>query len=1036
MKKDFTEMFEEINSTFKSVELTFDNKFIKIANSFKEISEFISDIEIEIAGKTYRSASFNNNNLYIVIPLEISNSNFGNLKLFYKDNQSRYAISEKTNLPIDFIAGILAEKISYYLFVDQLLNSLQDIKNEQNFLEKSRKNKNSIVLDHLRNTDRNLYTIITRKMLNFLLIKGIQESAVIFERLGSRIDDTADYNSEVNRPTKRQVLEQIFHLSDEIFNIASKYLSEEFIFRQIERWINEENGKFVTKTLNDPNASLFDVGEAIRRYYKMVPDLAKENSPQVMGMIVSLVRRFFTEQLEFINIAKNVFEIKDFYNILPRIIFASESYRTLGGKSSGLMLAKKIIEKELEKYPILNSIKIPNTWYIPTDGEINFIYFNNLEDIEEQKYKSIEEIRKEYPYTMQVLKNSQFPEEMINALSRVLDEIGDKPIVVRSSSMLEDRMGTAFAGKYKSLFLANQGNKQTKLEEILDAIAEVYASVFSPEPISYRKDKGLIDFDEGMGIIIQEVVGTKAGKYYFPAFAGVGFSHNEFRWSPRIKQEDGLIRIVPGLGTRAVDRIGNDFPILISPGQPNLRINLTVKDTLAYSPRYIDVINLESNTFETIEISKLIEEIGTNIPMLNEIYSIIEPMNIKAPVGLGIDTKKDDIVVTFDNLVNRTQYIKQISQLLKVLKNHFNLPVDIEFACDGKNLYLLQCRQQSSFETELVPAYIPSDIPNEDILFTANKHISNAKVPDIAYIVYVDPHQYYNSEHLKELEDVARAIGKLNLILPKKSFILMGPGRWGTRDDIRLGVKVAYSDINNTAMLVEIAQSKNGYIPELSFGTHFFQDLVESQIYYLPLYPEDKEILFNYNLFKDSTNTLDRFLEEYSHLSHILKVINVREIKYGKILRIIMNSDEEKAVAYFTDGNVKKVSSHSNQNVNITESQNWRMRMAEAYANSINLKKYHISGVYLTGSVFNSVSMPDSDIDLIIHMNGDHDDEKEFLLWTDGWNSSLSSINYNRTGYKVDKILDVSLVDDREIESNNFIKELLNPVLHKSLKLI
>ena len=121
--------------------------------------------------------------------------------------------------------------------------------------------------------------------------------------------------------------------------------------------------------------------------------------------------------------------------------------------------------------------------------------------------------------------------------------------------LLEDSFGAAFAGKYKSLFIANQGSKKERLAELIDAIAEVYASTFGPDPIEYRREQGLLDYHEEMGILIQEVVGKKVGDYFFPAFAGVALSNNEFRWSNRIKLEDGLVRMVPGLGTRAVDRV-------------------------------------------------------------------------------------------------------------------------------------------------------------------------------------------------------------------------------------------------------------------------------------------------------------------------------------------------------------------------------------------------------------------------------------------------------------------------------------------------
>ena len=135
----------------------------------------------------------------------------------------------------------------------------------------------------------------------------------------------------------------------------------------------------------------------------------------------------------------------------------------------------------------------------------------------------------------------------------------------------------------------------------MDAIAEVYASIFGPDPIEYRAERGLLDLHEEMGILVQEVVGQAVGKYFLPACSGVAFSNNEFRWSARISRSDGLIRMVPGLGTRAVDRVADDYPVLIAPGQPSLRANVTVEEVLRYSPRRVDVINLETNSFETVE---------------------------------------------------------------------------------------------------------------------------------------------------------------------------------------------------------------------------------------------------------------------------------------------------------------------------------------------------------------------------------------------------------------------------------------------------
>jgi pyruvate, water dikinase len=753
-----------------------------------------------------------------------------------------------------------------------------------------------IVLDMLRRTDQHLFSLLSRKMINHLVFRGIEESKPLFEILSQSAEEAVQ--TEQNRPSKKKVLENSYILGIEIFHVAAKYLDDIEIQNLIQRWIYEDKSSFLIKALANPNTPLTEIADAIRKYQSM-STLQEEGSPATKGIRVSLIRRFLTEQLQFIKVAKNYLNVSDFYKIIDTLIFPSESFGKLGGKSAGLILAANILSKVPETESLFKNLKTPKTWYINSDNLMNFVYYNNLEDVIDQKYKDIELIRQEYPHIIQVFKNSQFSPEIINGLSRALDDFGDNPIIVRSSSLLEDRMGSAFAGKYKSLFLANQGTKKEKMDALMDAIAEVYASTFGPEPIGYRIERNLLDFNEEMGIMIQEVVGKRIGKYFFPAFAGVAFSRNEFRWSARIKRDDGLIRIVPGLGTRAVDRIGNDYPILLAPGQPDLRVNLTFDEIVGYSPKYLDVINLETNTFETIPIKKIIEETGDNYPSMNNIFSIKDDRHLRKPIGLGIDTKKHDIIVTFENLFTNTNFVKQIHSILQILGSKLLTPIDIEFASDGENLYLLQCRPQSS-TPGVASAIIPKDVAKEKIIFSANKNISNGRIPDIDYIVYVDPVNYAKQENLEDLISIGKVIGKLNKILPKKKFILMGPGRWGSRDDIRLGVKVAYSDINHTAMLIEIALKKGSYIPELSFGTHFFQDLVEASIRYLPLYPDDKNVIFNYAFLLNQENELSALLPEYEYLKDTIRVINVPKSTNGLILRVLMNADDDEALAILT----------------------------------------------------------------------------------------------------------------------------------------
>ncbi|OGU38364.1 MAG: hypothetical protein A2X61_14880 [Ignavibacteria bacterium GWB2_35_12] len=896
-----------------------------------------------------------------------------------------------------------------------------------------------VVVDVLRRTDRQMYMVVARKLLNHLFVKRIKGGKELFGRLGKE-----DGRGEVNMPTRRSLSDNLFAHGDLIFRVGRERLGDGEMMGMVEKWIREEKSHYLEKALVQQNSPIGEVTEGVRRYYYSIGegvdttegDIEEETSPVKKGIRVALIRRFLTEQLEFINTAKNYCRIRDFYDLLQRLIFPAESHGKVGGKSAGLFLAYKVIERSSEEKTLLGNVKVPKTWYITSDGIMSFIYYNNLEEVIEEKYKDIDEIREEYPHMIQAFKNSEFPPELKNGLSRALDDLWENPIIVRSSSLLEDRMGSSFAGKYKSLFLANQGTKEDRLDALMDAIAEVFASTFGPDPIGYRIERGLLDFNEEMGIMIQEVVGKRIGKYFFPAFAGAAFSNNEFRWSPRIKRDDGLIRMVAGLGTRAVDRVSSEYPILIVPGQPDLKVNLSFDEMVRYSPRNIDVLNLETNSFETKLISELLGEIGDEFPMLNEVFSIREEMHLRKPVGLGIDTKKHDVVVTFDNMVTNTEYLKQVHGLLKVLRKKLGTPVDIEFACDGDNLYLLQCRPQSS-SSDSVSAVIPRDIPEERILFTANKYVSNGIVPDINYIVYVDPVNYTNHE-LHNLKAIGRFIGKINQLLPKKRFVLMGPGRWGSRDDIRLGVNVTYSDINNTAVLIEIAKQKGNYTPDLSFGTHFFQDLVETSIRYLPLYPDDKDIVFNENFFRNSENILSRILPEASYLSDTIKIINIPETTNGMVMRLLMNADDEEAVSILTQPSVVPIYNTSTmlQKENVfNEPLHWRLHIADLLASKLDGKQFGVKAIYLFGTVFNLAAGANSDIDLLVHFNGNNEQRERLWPWFEGWNHSLSEINYIQTGYRLNNILDIHIVTDKDFEEKEYYRDLINPGKRMSKKL-
>jgi hypothetical protein len=874
------------------------------------------------------------------------------------------------------------------------------------------------ILDLIRKTDPSLTVRITRKMINYLCLRGIKEAIDLFVDYAANKELLKDSNA----PFHVEEAPEAGLSTSEIFALAQKHLSEEEMFTYLRTWINEDNSGFMVNIFENTGSTLKDLRAAIERYYYLANQGLELSPLREKGFRVALIRRLFTDQPSLIDIAKQYIDIKSFYPLIQRVIAPPGSHGKLGGKSSGLFIAKKILEAASKKKPFLKQVKTPKTWYITSDGILNFIKHNNLEDAYEQKYKDIGIIRQEYPHLVRIFKKSPFSPEMVRQLSAALDDFGDVPLVVRSSSLLEDRMGTAFAGKYKSLFIANQGSKEKRLMALMDAIAEIYASTFGPDPIEYRTERQLLDYHEEMGIMIQEVIGTRVGDYFFPAFAGVAFSHNEFRWSSRLRRKDGLIRMVPGLGTRAVDRVNDDYPVLVAPGQPNLRVNASPDELLRYSPKKIDLINLKTRKFETHDLDEVISRFGQEYPRIHQIVSLINGNYLKTPRVFGVDYQREQTIVTFNGLIGKTPFIQEMHTILKLLEKSYQTPVDMEFAHDGEHFYLLQCRPQSHGD-DLEAVALPSGIPNDRILFSANKYIANALVKDITHIVYVDPAAYAQLGSREEMLEVGRAVGHLNKVLPKRRFILMGPGRWGSKGDIKLGVSVTYSQINRTAMLIEIARKKKDYVPDVSFGTHFFLDLVEAQIRYLPLYPDDDGVIFNDGLFQTLPNAFPTLCPEQAELASVIKVINLNQYHTGQVLNIYMSAEARKALAVFSESTgiapmaaPKAYPPASAMAPKATDLHwQWRLRFIQHLASMLDPEQFGVSKLCVHGSTMDGTATPESDIDIAVYFYGSELQRLLLTQWLEGWSQALSFLNFIKTGVHTAGLLDVHWVDESRV---------------------
>lgn len=646
----------------------------------------------------------------------------------------------------------------------------------------------------------------------------------------------------------------------------------------------------------DPDTPIPELRDKVHEFLNFAPGEAFAPPEDVLGIRAALARRLLSDQLDYISVAKEYIKVTEFATVLDHIIPTEGRRGKLGGKAAGLILAHSILQRAREAGRLQVDYRVPTSYFLPSSGTLEFIQYNSLEDMINVKYKPLEEVREQFPLVERSFKSGSLPPTIREGLRDMLEKVGEGPLVVRSSSLLEDRIGHAFSGKYKSLFIANRGPTAKRLAELENAIAEVYASVFHPDPIEYRREHGLIDFQEQMGVLIQGLVGREFGRMMFPLFAGVAFSTCNMRWSPRIRRTDGIARLVLGLGTRAVDRTGADYPVLVALEQPTLRAVQRPDEVYRYSQHEVDVVDLREGQFDSLPLASMLSRVGGKLPQMNRIFSIYRDRDILPMVGVMPQIDPHELVVTFDGLV-KSQFPRDLKGMLDLLEEGIGEPVDVEFAHDGESLYMLQCRSLSHGATvQRVP--IPPDIEQERKVFSATRYVQTTQCRDLEYLVLVDPRDYERLPSRDAMLRVARTVGLLNQVLPQRRFALMGPGRWGSRGDIRLGVPVTYADICRTALLVEIARKRGAYLPDVSFGTHFFNDLVESQIAYLPLYPDEPGAVWNERFLRETPNVLAKLVPKYADMAETVRVIDVRAASGGELVQVIMDGETDTALAY------------------------------------------------------------------------------------------------------------------------------------------
>ncbi|MBE0486671.1 PEP/pyruvate-binding domain-containing protein [Marinobacter sp.] len=579
---------------------------------------------------------------------------------------------------------------------------------------------------------------------------------------------------------------------------------------------------------NPPRQPLLDYWD--RLFQDASRALSEQDDNCIKNLQEQVLQVLISRDPQMLELARRYLSLEDLLSIRSRLV--GSGY--IGGKATGMLIARNILLKETpERWQQL--LEPHDSSYLGTDAYYAFLVHNGL-------WPAIMRQRSESGYLAEApalrdgILAGGFPDEIRTELERLLDHYGQYPILVRSSSLQEDGFGNAFAGKYESVFLVNQGSPEQRLCALENAVRRVYASSMSEDALFYRKQRGLDQREEPMALLIQRVNGRFHGRYYLPDAAGVGVSRNTFAWDSNMAPEAGMVRLVMGLGTRAVDRIEGDHACVMALDHPMRQPFRNQDENYRFSQHLVDLLDLQDGILDTRPLSQLLET-TKDLPMarLAEVdraaSTRAEQIGLQGPVWR----------LTFRPLVQHSPFIKRLSQLLKTLEAGYRHPVDVEFTLHlndrgEPSFNLVQCRPLATIG-ETGPVAIPDPLPESRLLFRTRGHFMGGNINlAIERIIRVDA-SVYAGLSTSERYDVARRIGD-EVRSSDEPTLLIGPGRWGTSSP-DLGVPVRFSDIAGVAALVEVSEKAGEMVPDLSYGSHFFQDLVETGTAYAALFPEN-----------------------------------------------------------------------------------------------------------------------------------------------------------------------------------------------------
>lgn len=584
------------------------------------------------------------------------------------------------------------------------------------------------------------------------------------------------------------------------------------------------------------------------------------------------------------DLLRHYFTPEDYFLVYNRMIGTG----CIGGKACGMLLARKIVETDAPD--VFQHMEPHDSYYLGSDVFYTYIVHNHFwklhitQKTEEGYFKAAPEIQNAFL-------TGAFPEAIRQQFIRMLDAFGQWPIIVRSSSLQEDGFGNAFAGKYESIFCINAGSLEERLTELENAVRTVYASTMDLSALEYRRQRGLGYKDEQMALLIQRVSGSMYEDFLMPNAAGVGYSYSPYRWDNTLDPSAGMLRLVMGLGTRAVDRTEGDYPRIVNLDQPESSSLTNSWERHQYSQRYVDLIDYHSKSLATRSVAEV-------TPHMDLWYRrmVLEHDYDAESMFRERGQHREVLFANCAGLVRNQTFTGCMKDLLYVLQDAYHYPVDIEFTINGNSdgafvFNLLQCRPlQVGTQREAVT--VPELPPDQTVFSVINSSMGGSRAEEIDYVVWVDAKAYYQCPYKKK-PNIARIIGGISHHFQKgaEHLMLFVPGRIGTSSP-ELGVPVTFAEINQFCAICEMSEREEGYMPELSYGSHMFQDLVEAEIFYTAIFDNSNTLYFNRAYFKENVNVLADLLPEYQEYEEFVQVYDLR----GKGLKLYSDVRNEKTV--------------------------------------------------------------------------------------------------------------------------------------------